>query len=417
MVLTSRRCRSMAIKAGVGMSYHHNPNVAGREAAEQALQKAGVSKPGFVLMFGSMGYDQHSLVRAVRETTGGAPLTGCSAEGTINGEDADESNFSVVVTAISSEKLRWHHGIARGLEADPRAVGKRVAKDLMPHLSAETIGLFVFPDGLKDFMVPTNNLVDNFFAGLEENLPSERFLPLWGGGANANFNNMASPSYQYCDDEVITDGVSYALLSGKAQAGWAISHACIPIGGERKVTRSQGHVIYEIDGKPALEVLKEYLPDTHDITDDRDWMRYAITLALSFRAPSHIKDEEYVVRGIPSVNLSEGSITVQTDVQEGTSIWFSSRDKEKISTGLDRMARQIKEQLEGDQPKLVLHFDCASRGKMMFREQEKLELLKRFRQSVDPEVPWVGFYAFGEIGPVEEHNNRNLYTAVVLALS
>ena len=73
----------MVTRAGVGMSYDHNPNVAGLEAAEQALQKAGLSKPDFVFVFGSIGYDQHSLVRAVRETTGGAPLTGCSAEGTI----------------------------------------------------------------------------------------------------------------------------------------------------------------------------------------------------------------------------------------------------------------------------------------------------------------------------------------------
>src|ERR687890_1759200 len=125
MVLASRRCTYMVTKAGVGMSYHHNPNVAGREAAEQALQKAGVSKPDFVFVFGSIGYDQHSLVRAVRETTGGAPLTGCSAEGTINGEDADESNFSVVVTAISSEELHWMNGLAAGLRADPRDAGKR----------------------------------------------------------------------------------------------------------------------------------------------------------------------------------------------------------------------------------------------------------------------------------------------------
>src|SRR5215213_3228381 len=122
----------MTINAGVGMSYHHNPTVAGRETAEQALEKAGVSKPDFVLMFGSMGYDQHSLVRAVREATAGASLAGCSAEGTINGDDADESGFSVIVTAISSDVLQWHNGIARGLEADPRGVGKRVAKDLMP---------------------------------------------------------------------------------------------------------------------------------------------------------------------------------------------------------------------------------------------------------------------------------------------
>src|ERR687893_2617445 len=124
MFVTNRRCALMAIKAGVGMSRHHNPTVAGREAAQQALQKAGVAKPDFVLMFGSIGYDQPSLVRAVREATGGAPLSGCSADGTINGDDADESNFSVVVTAISSDELRWHHGVAKGLEADPRAVGK-----------------------------------------------------------------------------------------------------------------------------------------------------------------------------------------------------------------------------------------------------------------------------------------------------
>src|ERR687896_326677 len=211
MALTSRRCTSMTTKAGVGMSRHHNPNVAGREAAEQALEKAGISKPDFVLMFASIGYDQRSLVRAVREATGRALLTGCSAEGTIDGDNADESNFSVIVTAISSEELRWHHGIARGLvEDDSRAVGKRVAKDLLPHLSAETIGLLVFPDGRLDFGVSTDNL-DNFFAGLEENLPSERFLPMWGGGANKT-GGWGKPPHQYCDEQGISAGGSYSLF-------------------------------------------------------------------------------------------------------------------------------------------------------------------------------------------------------------
>src|ERR671913_2587957 len=145
----------MTTKAGVGTSHHHNPNVAGREAAGQALKKAGIVKPDFVFMFASISYDQHSLLSAVRETTGSAPLTGCSAEGTIDGDEADESNYSVLITAISSDELRWHNGLATGLEAEPRAVGKRVAKGLLPHLSAETIGLFVFPDGVKDFAVPT----------------------------------------------------------------------------------------------------------------------------------------------------------------------------------------------------------------------------------------------------------------------
>src|SRR5919112_1492941 len=219
MFLRRRRC----VHGYQSWGRHHNPNVAGREAAEQALQEAGVGKPDFVFMFASIGYDQPSLLRAVREITGGAPLTGCSAEGTINGDEADESNFSVLVTAISSDELRWTNGLAKGLSGDSRTVGQRVAQELFPHLSSETIGLFVFPDGL-------NLTLYSFFAGLEENLPSERFLPMWGGGAGNNFS-VETPTYQYCNDKVITDGVSYALLSGKAQTSWAISHGLIPLGG------------------------------------------------------------------------------------------------------------------------------------------------------------------------------------------
>ena len=399
----------MTTKAGVGTSRHHNPNIAGREAAEQALTNAGIpTKPDFVFMFASVAYDQHSLLRVVRQTTQDVPLTGCSVEGTINGENIDESNFSVLVTVISSEELHWRNGVESGLEADPLAVGQRVAQALLPDLSPETIGLFVFP-------VLTGNL-DKFFAGLEEDLSIDRFLPLWGGGAGNNLVDWRERTYQYCDDEVISDGVSYALLSGKARASWAISHSLIPIGGERKVTRCHGNFIYEIDGKPALEVLREYLPD-HALADVGDGGRSSVSLALCSRAPSYIKDEEYVSLGAPTVNLTDGSIAVQTEVQEGMSIWLSSRDKEKVSTGFDQMAKQIKDQLGGAPPKLLFQFECATRGKIMFREQEKLQLHRRFRQSVGADVPWTGFYALGEIGPVGEHNVIHLYTSVVLALS
>ena len=398
----------MATTAGVGTSHHHNPNVAGREAAEQALKEAGLDRPDFVFMFASIGYDQQSLLRAVREATGRASLSGCSAEGTIDGDEADESNFSVVVTAISSDELQWTNGLAKGLSGDSRTVGQRVAQELFPHLSSETIGLFVFPDGL-------NLTLYSFFAGLEENLPSERFLPMWGGGVGNNLN-LREPAYQYCDDEAVSNGVSYALLSGEAQVSWAISHGMVPIGGKRKVTRSQGNIIYEFDGKPAIEMLKEYLPE-HALIEDRNWMDYAISLALIFEAPNYMEDEEYVVRGVPGIRMADGSITVQTEVPEGTSIWFSSRDKEKISTRFDQMAGQIKDQLGDEKPKLVFQFECSTRGKLQFREQKKQEIFRRFRQSVDPDVPWAGFYTIGEIGPVEEHNDHHLYTSVVLALN
>jgi hypothetical protein len=365
----------MSTKAGVGTSHHHNPNVAGREAAEQALANASLDKPDFVFMFATVGYDQHSLLRAVREATGDAPLSGCSAEGTINGDDADESNFSIVVMAISSEELQWCNGLATGLSTDSRAAGQQVAQTLSSDLGADAVGLFVFPDG-------TTVNFDEFFAGLEGDLSSDRFLPIWGGGAGDNLALVQT--YQYCDDEIVSDGVAYALLSGETQPASAIGIGYVPIGGERKVTRSQGNVIYEIDGKPAVEVLQEYLPDR---ALAEDWRRYAISCVLCLRAPSYMKDEEYVVRTILSLDAIDGSATVQTEIPEGTSVWMTSKDQEKFSAGLDRMAEQIKQGLGGNQPKLVLHFDCVSRGKLMFRDQEKLQLLRQFRQAVSPEAP------------------------------
>jgi hypothetical protein len=394
----------MTTQAGVGTSRHHNPNVAGREAAEQALKNAGLEKPDFVFMFATVGYDQRSVLGAVREATRGAPLCGCSAEGTISGDDADESNYSVVVMAISSDELRWRNGIATGLSTDSRAAGQQVAQSLSPDVSADAVGLFVFPDG-------TTVNFDDFFAGLEGNLPSDYFLPLWGGGAGDNLALVQS--YQYCDDEIVSDGVAYALLSGEARPASAIGIGYLPIGGERKVTRSEGNVIYEIDGKPALEMLQEYLPDS---ALAEDWRRYALSCVLCLRAPSYMKDEEYVVRTILSLDATDGSATTQTEVPEGSSIWMTSKDQEKFTAGLDRMAEQIKQELGGAQPKLVLHFDCVSRGKLMFRDQEKLRLLRQFRQAVGPEAPWAGFYTFGEIGPVGKQNCYHNYTAVVLTL-
>ena len=357
-----------------------------------------LSKPDFVFMFATVGYDQRSLLQAMREATGSAPLSGCSAEGTISGDDADESNFSVVVMAISSEELRWTNGLARGLSTDSRAAGQQVARGLSSGLGADAVGLFVFPDG-------TTVNFDHLFAGLEGNLPSDRFLPIWGGGAGDNLALVQT--YQYCDDEIVSDGVAYALLSGMARPVSVIGIGYVPIGGERMVTRSQGNVIYEIDGKPTLEVLQEYLPDS---ALAENWQSYAITFALCFRALSYMKDEEYFVQTILSVDETDGSAIVQTEVQEGTSVWLSSRDQEKVTTGLDRVVYRIKQELGGNQPKLVFQCDCVSRGKTMFREQEKMRLLRQFPQAVCPDVPWAGFYTYGEIGPVDKHNCYHIYT-------
>jgi hypothetical protein len=393
----------MSTKVGVGMSHHRNPLVAGREAAEKALQSGGVKKPDFVFLFATVGYNQKTLLKAVREATGGAPLCGCSGEGTIIRGEIDESNFSVAIMAISSDELRFSNGMGNGLKADSANAGRTVANTLRPELNSDTLALFLFPDGL------TFNY-DRFLIALEGQLNMDHPLPLIGGTAGDNW--QLKRTYQYCNDDVISDGLTWALLSGQARITWAVNHGCISTGVEHKVTRSDGNTIHEIDGKPALEVLKGYLTDDEIV----DWAKAVIHLTLGFETPGYMDDyDEYMIRFMPTKDDKTGAVTIPTEVAEGTSIRMTRRDFEKVSNGIGRLANQIKAQLGENRAKLVLQFDCAGRGKVFLRDQQKIQLLNNLQNQI-PDVPWLGFYTLGEIGPVGDVNCFHNYTAVIAAV-
>jgi hypothetical protein len=398
----------MGIQAGVGLSHHRNPQVAGQEAVRQALGAAGIEKPDFVFLFGTVGYDQHALLRAVREAAGDAPLCGCSGEGVIAGGEADESNFAVGVMAIRSDQLRFSHGMVTGLGEDPTKAGRAIAEAIQPEVNSDTLALFLLPAGILPGGIAWN--IDRLMAGLEGELNLDHLLPLVGGTAGDNW--VGKRTYQYTDDHVVSDGVAWALLSSQARIAWVVNHSCVPVGVEHKVTCCEGNVIYELDGKPVLEILRDYLTDE----EMENWVKAVNTFPLGLKAPGHMRSyDEYVIRGIGRVDTT-GYVTIGTEVSEGTSIWVTRRDYEKLAHGVERVAEEIKAQLGEDPPRLVFQFDCAGRGKVFLREQQKLRLLETLQTRIGPDVPWLGFYTYGEIAPVGGHNCFHQYTLVLTAI-
>jgi hypothetical protein len=180
------------------------------------------------------------------------------------------------------------------------------------------------------------------------------------------------------------------------------------------VTRSEGNVIYEIDGRPAVEVLGDYLTEE----EIKDWARVIMTFSFGFKAPGHMQGyDEYIIRGmLGGKDDATGSVTIPTEVPQGTSIWMTRRDYEKLAKGVDRAAEEIKARLGDNPARLVFHFDCAGRGKMFLREQQKVQLLEALRGQIGPDVPWLGFYTFGEIAPVGERNHFHNYTIVLTVI-
>jgi small ligand-binding sensory domain FIST len=56
------------------------------------------------------------------------------------------------------------------------------------------------------------------------------------------------------------------------------------------------------------------------------------------------------------------------------------------------------------------------RGKVVFREQEKSELTRSLQDEIGADIPWIGFYSYGEIGPITNYNCFHNFTSVVTAV-
>lgn len=392
----------MGTSVGIGFSMRKNPVEAGHEAARAALGQGGMEKPDFVIVFATVGYQQQRLIDAIREATSGAPLCGCSGEGIIAQEAVAETNFAVGVMAIASDEIRFGVASISGIGERGDLAGQRLAQEIAPLLAPDSRAFFLMADGLMfDF--------DPFAAAFEAALPESARLPIFGGLAADNW--ASRKTYQYHDDRVMSDGACCVVMSGAGRVAWGINHGCVPVGTRRTITRSKRNVIYEIDGVAALEALKEYLDEEWAVK----WNKATLNLCLGFKTPEHLRQgyEEYIVRYITDKDEREGSVTIQSDVVEGTELWIVRRDKELMMNGLRSIPRQIKEQLAGEAPKFVLQFECMGRGRVVFKEQERMELVKALQRDLGVRVPWLGFYSYGEIGPIREYNCFHNFTSVV----
>jgi hypothetical protein len=374
----------MGTLAGVGISHDRHPVRAATAAVEQALSAAGIAQPDFVLLFTSLGYDPQKLLQTVRQATGHAPLVGCSGQGVIAQGVSDESSFAVTVMVIQSDELRFaNHAVAHQTQTFEQ-VGANLGAQIAATIAPDPIALLMFTDGL------TLNF-DRLAAGLQSTLPLTQSLPILGGAAGSDAEMRQT--YQFCDDQVLTNGTVVSLMSGQAQIAWSTSHGCEPIGMAYEVTRAEDNRIYELDHQPVFNVLRQYLSEAEIAEWDRTIVAFCFGLLVAGR-------EEMTIRYLPRKDEAAGFVMLQTEVTAGTKIWVMRRDQAAIVQGTQNLAQDLNRQLNGQTPKLVFQFDCYGRGKSVFTERQSHDLLQQLQQDIGPELPWIGFYSHGEIAPI-----------------
>lgn len=390
----------METKVGVGQSIKDNPFEAGAEAARVAMDKAGVSKCDFVLAFSTADYDHTKLLKGIRSVTGEAPLSGCSAFGVITqsgplGEgDYTESGLikgqSIAgVMVFSSSKIRFHNFIAQGLLNNSDKAGEEIGEKIS-QLEVDPLVLFILPDGLS-----FNS--NAFFTGIDKQL--KKPLMFCGGGAGECLDQYKT--YQFHNDKVLNDSASCFLISGGVNIKTAISHGSVAISTEKIITRAEANRIYEIDHETAWAFYKSYLPDeTEDFTSE-----LAGSLCLLEKLPDEYATiyDTHIARN-PAIKHPDGSMQFLAEIPAGAKVQMGRRDPDKISMNARKMAERIKSELGDRKPIAVLHFDCAARGKLCFGNEAKEKGIDVIQDVLGKDIPWLGLYSYGEIGPIAGKN-------------
>jgi hypothetical protein len=318
-------------------------------------------------------------------------MIGCSTSGEILGSVI--SDASITVAVLRFERTRLKKVMASSSIDGSFMSGKSIAQDL---LAPDLRGIFLLSDGLN---VNGSELV----RGLREHLPSQVLVTGGLAGDGSRFEQTWVLDQGQPQSNLITAVGFYGehiQIHHGSKGGWDI------FGIERKVTKSRANVLYEIDGKPALELYKTYLGDLA-----KELPASALLFPLSLR--SKTSDQERLVRTVLSVNEADQSMTFAGDIPEGHLVQLMKANPERLIDGAAISARQAKP----DTAHTMLNIAISCVGRRLVLKQRTEEELEAILEVFPPHTPQIGFYSYGEIAPLgigqcDLHNQTMTLTTI-----
>jgi hypothetical protein len=372
---------TMSLNVGVGIAIGTDSFNAGANACQQALSKLEGSA-NLVIVFASVEYDQQKVNEGVRSVSGAALLVGSSTAGEIT-TDGPAERHSVAVMAIKSDDTKFFGGVGEGIAQGAFDAGKRAAESVKSQM-ADLRAYMMFPDVLAGNGA---DIVRGALAALGEH------FPLVGGASGDDFK--FEKTYQHLNDHVYSGAVVGLGWAGNFKIGIGVKHGWVPIGTPRKVTKSSGSTVHELNGEPAIKIYEEYFgQEEAAVLKSETLAKLAITYPLGMRVQG---SDEMLIRDPLTVN-AEGSITCAAEIPEGSEIQLMLGSREEAVKVAKEAAKNAFDQLEGAAPKAVIVFNCIARNKL-FGERSGEEILA-IQEVLGRTTPLIGFYTYGEQAPL-----------------
>ena len=361
-----------------------------------------IAKPDFVqdpqkslvILFGdSQLLNTPERLQAVCHPFSGLPVVGCSTSGEVFGREIRDHSLVGAILQFEWTTVRTATASISDA-AESFSVGQQLAHTL---LHPDLAGILIFSDGLRvngselvrgmNALLPDSVIVTGGLAG-----DGDRFQHTWVLQDHTPQEDLISAVGLYGDRVRLGHG---------SKGGWDF------FGPERRVTKSKGNVLFELDGKPALELYKHYLGDRAS-----GLPATALLFPLAVRPPG--TDGEYVVRTILGVDETQQSMTFAGDIPQDSITQLMQANFDRLIEGASEAALLTK-QNGASCSTLALAITCVGRRLILGeRAEEEVEATLDVLPSGTQQI---GFYSYGELsphvkGPCTLHNQTMTLTTI-----
>jgi hypothetical protein len=335
------------------------------------------SRRTLVLLFGPSSFldsaePLNELLGDYRESV----VMGCSTAGEILGTQIFDDSMSAAIVRFDHTDLRMASAPVQSAEGSCVA-GQDIARQLKdPRLK----GILVLSDGLN---VNGSELV----RGLNSEVSSS--VVVTGG--------LAGDGDRFRRTWVLQDRTpklgfvtAVGFYGDRIQIGHGSKGGWDRFGPERRVTKSRGNVLFELDGRPALQLYKEYLGDRAS-----GLPATGLLFPLALRATQ--EDAKSLVRTILGVNEDDQSLTFAGDIPEGAYAQLMKANFDRLVQGASEAASSTRLAADGNAATLAVAISCVGRRLVLGGRTEEeieatLDVLPKGTQQI-------GFYSYGEISP------------------
>jgi len=397
---------------GIGFAQSSDTRKAIGRAAAAALAGMDGDPPGLAVAFVGGRHDPQMAWDELVAALGPIPIVGGAAVGCIGAGRLGYSGFEVVVSLFAARLGPFvtitSDNLCEGEFAAGEEMGRRIAA-----LGRDEPTVLLFFDSMIDAgpppeLHPCSHLIDGLYAGLDGHA-----VRLSGAGTLADFT--LTKSWLFDGRAMIRHAAVAVICPPTVEADTAIFHGCIPVSGYYTVTRIKGATLYELDGRPAASVIRQFVPA--EMLDNPFDLMLHVTIGQNHGPPFADFDERnFVNRLVLDIDQESGALRLfDADFSEGAVVQLMLRDPEHVLESVRLGSERVAAALLGKKPLAALYFDCAGRaGGVSGLPAEEADILQTH---LGPELPLCGFYSAVEIAPILGRSRPLDWTGVLTVLA